>query len=337
VDRAQRVRGPERRYAGADAAYASEYATDHQPGDPELVALGFTGGKPLIWFATVPSACAAPPAPGVGCLVFFRPESYAYARVDEPHHEMFGLNRYLLKPVDDPHADVWRRDVFRPDPENQYSPYAWLRAGFEDALARSRKPVVILHPWPNGSDFGAATGASLPVLIEGALRLLWAEQQLGKSRGAIQLGRLGIAGYSAGGLSMWAALASNKQRISEVYAFDARGTPSNAGTAIQWFNSRSDTVLRMSGGYQLVANEGIRISIEKFAGGPVSRVTATPPNKKAYETGANPLWDYVTTAYPELRQQADYWHQFAIFGGYAAVPGPFAMTFMQQFLQDSLF
>ncbi|WP_129347707.1 hypothetical protein [Sorangium cellulosum] len=144
-------------------------------------------------------------------------------------------------------------------------------------------------------------------------------------------------GYSAGGLSMWAALASNKQRVSEVYAFDARGTPAKAGAVIQWFNARSDTVLRMSGGYQLAANEGIRLSIEKLAGGPVSRVTATPPDRKAYAAGSNPLWDHVITHYPDLREQAGYWHQFAIFGGYVAVPGSFTLTFLQQFLQDSLF
>ncbi|WP_437311035.1 hypothetical protein [Sorangium sp. So ce388] len=321
----------------AYAAFASEYVAEHQPGDPELVALGYTGGKPLIWFATVPAACAAPPAPGVGCLVFFRPESYAYTRVDEAHHSMFGLNRYLLKPVDDLFADVWRLDRFRPDVEEGNRPYVWLRAAFEDALTRSRKPVVILHPWPSGSDFGAATGASLPALAGGALRLLWAEQRLARDRGAIHLGRLGVAGYSAGGLAMWAALASNRQRVSEVYAFDARGTPSNAGAAIQWFNARSDTVLRMTGGYQLAANDGIRISIEKLAGGPVTRVTATPPDAKAYQAGSNPLWDHVSSAYPHLRESADCWHQFAVFGGYVAVPGPFALTFLQQFLQDSLY
>ncbi|WP_437682187.1 hypothetical protein [Sorangium sp. So ce131] len=321
----------------AYAAEAPEYAADHKPGETELVALGHTGGKPLIWFATVPAACAAPPAPGIGCLVFFRPQSYTYSRVDDAHHDMFGLNRLLLKPVDDPRAEIWKRDMFLADPSNNNWPYAWLRAGFEDALSRSGKPVVLLHPWPSGSDFGAATGASLPALAGGAIRLLWAEQRLAKNRGGIHLGRLGIAGYSAGGLSMWAALANNKQRVSEVYAFDARGTPANAGAAIQWFNSRSDTVLRMTGGYQLAANDGIRISIEKLAGGPAPRVTATPPSKKAYEAGSNPLWDHVVTQHPELRERDDYWHQFAAFGGYVAMPGPFAVTFLQQFLQDSLF
>ncbi|WP_437276071.1 hypothetical protein WME90_33155 [Sorangium sp. So ce375] len=321
----------------AYAAFASEYIAEHQPGDPELVALGYTGGKPLIWFASVPAACAAPPAPGVGCIVFFRPESYTYTRIDEAHHQMFGLNRYLLKPVDDLFAEVWRIDRFRPDPADNNNPFVHLRAGFEDALSRSQKPVVILHPWPSGSDFGAAIGASLPALAGGALRLLWAEQRLARNRGAIQLGRLGVAGYSAGGLSLWAAFASNRQRVSEVYAFDARGTSSNAPAVIQWFNARSDAVLRMTGGYQLTANEGIRISIEKLAGGPVARVTATPPDSKAYEAGKNPLWDHVIAAYPHLREGKDYWHQFAIFGGYVAMPGPFTLTFLQQFLQDSLF
>jgi hypothetical protein len=69
----------------------------------------------------------------------------------------------------------------------------------------------------------------------------------------------------------------------------------------------------------------------------VARVTATPPDSKAYEAGKNPLWDHVIAAYPHLREGKDYWNQFAIFGGYVAMPGPFILTFLQQFLQDSLF
>jgi hypothetical protein len=91
--------------------------------------------------------------------------------------------------------------------------------------------VVLLHPWPNGVDFGLATGASLPALAGSAIRLLWAEQRLGQ----------------------------------------------------------------------------------------------------------NPLWDHVIAKFPGLREDRGYWHQFAVFGGYGAHPGPSAVTFLQEFLQESLF
>ncbi|MGK3982739.1 HIT domain-containing protein [Sorangium sp. So ce136] len=241
------------------------------------------------------------------------PGSFDYAIVDEVHHGTAPIYRAIL----DRHARARRR------------------RGCGRAVRRSRRlpgrpryrhraeaarPVRVLRP--SGRD-------RLPIghLQEPPVRSGGA----GEGDRHRFLGRVRAARLPPG------CTASNRQRVSEVYAFDARGTPSNAGAAIQWFNARSDTVLRMTGGYQLAANDGIRISIEKLAGGPVSRVTATPPDAKAYQAGSNPLWDHVSSAYPQLRESADCWHQFAVFGGYVAVPGPFALTFLQQFLQDSLY
>ena len=318
----------------ADSSSSAEYIVDHEPGT-ELVALGFTGGDPKIWFASVPAACVAPPRPDISCLVFYRPAHYEYTRVDQPH-EMGGLNRYLLKWTDNPAADYSKRDMFSKDTDGQ--PYVWLRAGFEDALTRSAKAVVMIHPWASGLSYGQSAGPELPALAESVIRLLWAEQKIARNRGAIRLGRLGLAGYSAGGLTLWGALQANEPRVSEVYSFDARGAAASAGATLRWFQSKATTAcLRMSGGHQIVAHQAIKNSIEKLLGGPTARVTALPKSSQAYDLGANPLWDYVLKELPALQTIPDVWHQFAICGGFPALPGPFAQTFFLSFLKDSDF
>ncbi|MFT3766436.1 MAG: hypothetical protein QM820_13125 [Minicystis sp.] len=324
----------------AFAEHAPEYVSEHHP-KANLVVLGYTGGDPKIWFASFNDLCLTPPKPGISCLVFFRPSSYTYTKVDQVH-SMFGLNRFLLKPVDDPHADFWKRDVFNlHGPAGKEELYAWIRCGFEDALDRAGKPVVMLHPWPSGINFGEANGAGLPRLAEAAVRFLWAEQRIAKNLGAIHLGRLGISGYSAGGSALWAALGANADRVNEVYSFDAVGARGAAPQVMQWFQKNSnDRCLRMSSGHQIAAHEAIRLGIEKLVG-KTSRVSSGPPSAKGYDAGVNPLWDHVVSeveaTVPIVRTEPAFWHQFAVFGGYIAFPGPLALTFLQQFLRDSDF
>jgi hypothetical protein len=330
----------------AYAEESAEWVSEHHA-KAGLVALGYTGGDPKVWFASFTDACLAPPNAGMSCLVFYRPAtSYTYTRVDQVH-SMFGLNRFLLKSVDDPHADYWKRDIFnRHDPQDARNIYAWIRCGFEDALDRCGKAVVMLHPWPSGLAYGDAAGAKLPGLCEAAIRFLWAEQRIAKNRGAVHLGRLGLSGYSAGGLTLWGALGANADRVDEVYSFDARGAKGAAASVIQWFNQKPGArCLRMSSGHQFMAHGAIKLGIEKLSGA-TKRVSADPPSAKGYDAGVNPLWDHVLSELPDspsdnLRQQvrgnAGYWHQFAVFGGYIALPGPFALTFLQRFLQESDF
>jgi hypothetical protein len=67
-------------------------------------------------------------------------------------------------------------------------------------------------------------------------------------------------------------------------------------------------------------------------------VTALPESAAAYEQpGATPHWDHALEEFPGLRSDPDARHQFAIFGGFDAQPGPFALTSLQRFLQGSLF
>jgi hypothetical protein len=334
-------------------AYADnveEYLREHRPGT-ELVVLGATAGDPKIWFASIPAACQSPPGEGLSALVFYRPESYPYSRIDQ-RHDMFGLNRYLLRPDPDPEAEFWARDVFAKDPRDG-SRWVWVRAGFEDALAASGKAVVMLCPWPSGASFGHATSARLPGLVEAALRFLWGQRKVALGRPTVRLGRLGLAGFSAGGLALWSALASNTRRVAEVFSFDARGTAANTPTLLRWFQGDPSRRLRMTGGYQLAANEAIRKVLARSGG---ARFSSSPPDKNGYLPGANPRWDHVCSDLEpqEIETCAStepVWHQFALFGG-PPVPrragqegrqqeqeqeAPRSVTFLQRFLEDSGF
>ncbi|WP_437733716.1 hypothetical protein [Sorangium sp. So ce1335] len=319
----------------AYARSTDEYQREHRPGT-ELVALGATAGEPKIWFASIPEACKAPPDDGGSALVFYRPEGYAYTRLDQ-HHEMFGLNRYLLTPAPDPDASFWARDVFARDPRDA-SRWLYLRCGFEEALAASGKAVVMLHPWPSGTSFGAATTAGLHGLVDAALRFLGGARKIGVGPGGARLGKLGLAGFSAGGLPLWQALAANKDRVSEVFAFDARGIAGSEALIARWLAGDASRKLRMTGGHQLDANAAIQRKLARVAG--EARVSSLPPDRSGYLPGANARWDHVCSSLEEGEREAYLnaeraWHQFAVFGGCPGAGEPRDVTFLQRFLEAS--
>jgi hypothetical protein len=317
----------------AYASFASEYTAEHQPGTT-LVPLGFTGGDPKIWFASISDMAIIPPNPSISCLVFYRPNNYAYSRIDQ-QHDMFGLNRYLLRPTTDPTAPAHKREKFTL--ESNGKEFVWVRAAFEHAMTQSQRPLVMLHPWPSQSSFGKATSADLPALAGAAIRLLWARREVAADRGGVQLGRLGLGGYSAGGLAMWLAFQNNLARISEVFAFDARGTPANAGVVARWFRAQSGACLRMAGGYNVATHAALKQTIEQTMGGPQEGITAVPASRSDYAKGANPVWDETTSILPQRQGNAHYWHQFAIFGAMGQPPLTDRTNFLQDFLQSSAF
>lgn len=319
-------------------AYAggwSYYEAERKPG-AQLVVLGSTSASPLIWFASFPDICANFTNGFTSCLVFFRPGNYEYLRLDQPH-QMSALARYLLKPKeeDDTTAQFWERDYI-----DRSSGYNLIRCGFEDALVRSRRAVVMLHPWQSGSGYGTATSASLPSLCDGAIRLLWATQHICRNTGNVRLGRLGISGFSLGGGAMYPALAANIGRVDEVYAFDCLGAKNFGPIAAQWAASRPEARLRMAGsGLNVVYHQATYRTIQTTSGttAPLPRVSALPESERGYRKDMNPRWDHVLKEREDMRAHADTRHQFTIFGGYVALPGPFAKTFLLKFLEDSLF
>jgi hypothetical protein len=318
-----------------DWATIDEYDSDHLIGST-LRALAYTGGKPLLWFATYPDRLAFPPSTEISCLVFFRPQNDPYSRIDQ-RHTMRRLNRFLLSPVTmapTPDAEGWKADQIIK------ATYPWLRAGFEQAVVDSGRHVVLLQPWPSGVSFGDAGGKELPNLVFAALRFLWAETEIAMDRFDLQLGRLGLSGYSAGGTALWQALRANMGRVSEVYAFDAGDTDKNPKLIEEWFRQHGDTRLRMSGGYSrapIGCGIGPNLQVAKRIGDTSGRVTVVPGDPHEYTNGGIPHWDYATALHPKVRPDGAYRHQFAIFGSYPGNPAPPNKTFLQQFLESSGF
>jgi hypothetical protein len=326
------------------ASGAGDYLAGHDPA-ASLAVLGYTGGAPLIWFANVPTKLRTPSSAFASCLVFYRPANDTYTRLDQAH-DMGRLNRYLLSQVPGS-TDYTTSELFMPYPARKGDPplYGYLRCGFERALVQSKKPVVMLHPWPNGEDYGQARGGQLPMLAAWAVRFLWASGLIDAagSQSAVRLGRLGLAGFSAGGQAMWPTLAAVADRIEEVYSFDANGLLPTA--ALQWFGGSPTTrCLRMTGAYQIAAHQALKNAIESKSGA-TRRVTAWPASAAAYDAGGTPAWDQALSGLPTspqnwqnaVRGNVGYRHQFAVFGGSGAVSSSTYTSFLQEFLQGSDF
>lgn len=307
----------------------NEYDQEHHVGT-QLRALAYTGGNPLLWFASYPDTLAFAPSSEVSCLVFFRPANDEYTRLDQ-EHSMFRLNRFLLSPVSgaqEPH----RADRFLGD-------YVWLRAGFEQAILESGRDLVLVQPWPSGTAFGDAVTNRLPNLASAIVRLLWAHGEIATGHLDVRLGRLGLSGYSAGGWALWHALRANISQVREVFAFDANGTHNNVSLAHRWFHSNADNRLRLSGGLSFApaVGSGIGPNLQMAArvNDTSGRVSVMPSDPREYTNGSMPHWDYVTALHPGLRASGGARHQFAIFGSYPGIASPPNTTFLEQFLRLS--
>jgi hypothetical protein len=301
--------------------------------------LGNTGGGPLIWLAMVPRDMHSHSAADASCLVFFRPKNYFYTRLDE-HHEASAVGRYFLSPKRDPTPKYWEGDhcVVRPPPDLHYN---LMRCGFEEAMDESLRAMVMLHPWPSGSGFGAATTGALPSLCEAAIRFLRAQFQVCTKVPDLHLGRLGIAAFSKGGEAMWPTLRNNMTKVQEVYAFDCNHSTEARGTIVQWANSHPSGALRLVGG---AYNQGTYDDIGKTLSpsGKNSSLTIVLRHESVFKAGNQTVWDHYIKDTEFLRNHIDTRHQFAVCGGTMfGNTGPYDLglveRFMTTFLKSSQF
>ncbi len=326
--------------------WAEIYEADHAHEDPadgsRLVVLGYTDGKPGLWFATVPSALRTPASDRIGCLIYYRPANYSYTRVlDDPKHSMYALDRYLLTTREDSlggkTASKFMDEI---EVKHKQRDYPFLRVGMEQALRRSGKPVLLLKPWPSGTDFGRAVTTDLPQIIEQALRFLWATQQLATNRSRIELGRLGLSGYSAAGYSLNVSFQRNQARVDELYAFDTVGMSTLSGTMQKWAR-RPGVKGHLTGSVQRGTANATIEAIHRIllATGESSRAgdfTVWPQGKilKVVEQiwASNAWWMNATSKLPKLRNDGTARHQFAMFGG-----EQYDISWLEQFLRASSF
>lgn len=312
-----------------------------------FVAVAATGSTPPLWFAAFPMDLE-PPSSDVGTLVFFRPsvdKSYNAVREADPMEVQFGLSRYLLAPrhPDDPF--ILRGE---PLPRGEQSGFQitgeWfaLRCSFQRALIRSGKPVVMLHPWPQGgTQFGDASSAKLPHLTQGILRLLRGAGYVGANHPEITPGRMGLSGYSAGGPSTIAAFRANRHLVRELYLFDPVQLATGAPHVIQWATKTDDFRLRMTGASSWPSVKGIYESVKKSVGPEAAELalTARPMDPSAWDTEANGgwrWWNYMIEKKPQYRYSWEYQHQFVVFGGEEFEMSDGRVVHYTTFLEDFL-
>jgi hypothetical protein len=338
----------------ADPDALAEFDADTER-EISLVAVGATGSTPPVWFASFPIALA-PPAAEVGTLVFFRPSvTFGYTRVGNMNgfEVQNALNRYLLSPRDSRSA-LLVNGVERPrDPQNFFfvdGPKApiFLRASFQRALSQSDKPIVMLHPWPQGgTNFGDASTAKLPTMLKGILRFLRGMGFIGGAFPNITPGRLGLAGYSAGGPATYAALRANAAFVRELYLFDTMFLAGAADSIIQWAARTADFRLRMTGEVSFGSMHAIRNSVLKRVTGEAGDtfLSAFPETKARYLTEAEggwAWWNFVIQKIPGARFDFNNHHQYMLYGGTQFEVGADATVssftpFMEEFLKGSAY
>ena len=335
----------------ASGFHAMTRLNDTEP-DNTFVALAATGSQPPLWFAHFQKDLT-PPTPETSALVFFRPSGhYTYVNAFDPVHRDRGLadlNRYLLAPKDNKptsfdgqnfFVDVMRFPFANP-------PYA-LRVGWQQAVLRSGKPVVVFHPWPTGGlVFGDALTSKLPTLLEQMMRFLQGTGRLGVSHPSLTLGRLGVAGFSAGGPPAASAMKANRSLVKEMYLFDPFPFLPQIPFVIDWAFKTRDFRLRMTGanfwGQMATIKAAVTAGVTGEAGD--AFVTLRPASPTMYlpeDKGGGKYWNYVTHKFPALRFDFNVQHQFAAFGGEEIEVGDDEnmvsnVTWLEEFLTNSGF
>lgn len=321
-----------------------EFRTEREP-NVQLSVLGYTGGGPLIWFASVPVILSLPKSTQISALVFYRPANYAYSKVDD-RHDAYPLNRYILSAVPPGVADrwYWRSDQIVRDPLGDW--YFWLPCGMEHALSASGREVLLLQPWASGLAYGDAANSNLPAVAEQIVRFLYAIQALALGGFNVSLGRLGISGYSAGGDTLWNSLSANRSRVDEVYSFDANHTGKQGSRLDKWFKAsmeagREPRLFFANGlGNNVAAGGTIASAMNRKYSPAANRILSLPKSPVEYGNGSIPYWVYATNGNAELQTDGTSLHQFPAYGRYPRVPGESMAdnpTFLQMFLEMSGF
>lgn len=330
------------------------------------VVLASTAGRPVLWFTTIPPQGGQVVGGRHNALVFFRPETEPSSRLGDPF-DAHRLERYLLAPTRSgraPSDELIRTVIVDDDPnlrgrtskdEPDQVLHDAVRVGMERALdAAARDGVglrgVMVHPWPDRLDFGDACTSQLPRRLRELLRALWGYQHLLVEGETIDLGRLVLAGYSAGGGPLRDALAANRDlaRFDEVWAFDAHALFLAAPLVKEWVDSSPGRRLRAT--YGEVANgtylEALRRRIESSAPGAVVIAPAQPASWTVDVNQQQP-----STWWGACIQDIHFWsaliareamagkggsrHAFAMFGGDGERPSNGGRTFFEDFLRSS--
>ena len=235
--------------------------------DVEMRVLEYTKGAPVAWAVFVPPAMkSADTRTAIAAVLFFRPIYPVYKNTDDVPFAV-ELLRYLGDP---PSTDHNPPPPGKPKPGLGDMPFfargatpgatpplpamwkPYPDCGWDRQLAEVNKPFVFIHPLPSGGGFGDAAGATALTLMEAVVRTLWAEGRIGqKVNAGLKLDRIIAGAFSFGGDSLFAMFnalpVKERDRIKELYLFDANGFTANVSAITTWFKTGGKK-LRMIGG-----------------------------------------------------------------------------------------
>jgi hypothetical protein len=256
----------------------------------QLRVLQMTNGNPKCWAVVIP--------PGLdggrvrfNVLVFFQPALLTEHEKKHPYTSALdcsgliapNLPRYTRDPP------AWGPYYYQERTNRSFIRRPHPYTGFEGQLAASKKPVLLVMPYPKNdsqgrTSYGDALKADLPKVLRSLLYALWAGGAIGdKQDQGVELSRLALGGFSFGGGAATAAFGANMKATSELYLMDAEGYPDSQSLA-NWLK-QGDRRLCMVGGRDLAKVLAKRSEVEKLGG---KNVFVAPPNPDYYDTPGTP-------------------------------------------------
>jgi hypothetical protein len=223
--------------------------------DVDLRILEFTKGLPVSWAVLIPPELKSQDTRlDIPALIFYRPTGANYTNSD--NLKLGEFVRYAGDPPNQQSTTPNQPSIVIPffgglvGGTKIWNPYP--NCGWERQIAECKKPFVFIHPFPHGSGFGEAAGATVPALMSAIVNTLWADSNIGgKVKTGLGRSRMIAAGFSFGGdalFSMLTSLGKDVDRIKELYLFDPNGFATNATLLTNWFKT-GNKKLRMVAGF----------------------------------------------------------------------------------------
>jgi hypothetical protein len=294
---------------GGKGGYDTPWPQDSEPNknDPHygcrLFILEMTVGKPKAWAVIVPEAARRDRAP-VNVLLFFQPAmQVTYQGTLDCYYANPSLQRYSKDPPTWAPFFVADLGFDKAAQRQDYNFRKFPETGFEGQLTKSGKPLVMVIPFPHTEgahgeiiNYGKAVEASLGELLDSLLRVIWDDKDIAKTASPDRIppgvGRVGVAGYSYGGVPTIKAVRNNPSLVSELYLFDSTEplTGNTLSFLKKWFKEgTSSRRLRLTGALFLEQFLQAREEILKASGKPGrgGDITVTPKDASFYDTPGN--------------------------------------------------
>jgi hypothetical protein len=281
--------------------YQVDGVSEFEPNDNhhgcELHIYEKTQGNPKAWAIIVPKAALNARERGsYNVLVFLQPalqewETRDYTDAETCSYKDPNLPRYSHDPAR--WGPFFYQEQQKPDGTKWFLRKGWPYAGFEGQLAASGKPVLLVMPYGMGAknDYGDAVTADLKGVLASLITALWGDGHIGDEqyKGA-ELGRVGLAGYSAGANAASVAFtridASDKSFLKELYLFDCLAPFPAEPTLAAWLKRDGGNRLRLIGGQTVDKCIGLITSLRNQLDPTTAMksVAAAPDSAAFYDT-----------------------------------------------------